>query len=68
MLLAALVRHGLQPERIVMEFPHPKMDRKKVDTVVVGDDHQPVLAIEFKYHRRSLSGRNKPRTAPASLD
>jgi hypothetical protein len=65
MLFAALVRHGVQPERVVMEFPHPGMDKKKIDTVVVGDDGKPVLAVEFKYHRRSLSGRNKPRTLAA---
>jgi hypothetical protein len=62
MLFAALVQHGVQPERVVMEFPHPGMDKKKIDTVVVGDDGKPILAVEFKYHRRSLSGRNKPRT------
>jgi hypothetical protein len=65
MLFAALVQHGVQPERVVMEFPHPGMDKKKIDTVVVGDDGKPALAVEFKYHRRSLSGGNKPRTLAA---
>lgn len=65
MLFAALVLHGVPPERAVMEFPHPGLDLKKIDTVVVGENGKPLLAVEFKYHRRSPSGRNKPGTLAA---
>ncbi len=48
-----------------MEYPHPGLHNRKIDTVVVGDNGEPTLAVEFKYHRRSVSGRNKPRTLAA---
>lgn len=65
MLFAAMVQHGGAPEQIVMEYPHPGLDKKQIDTVVVDMNLTPLLAIEFKYHRRSQSGRNKPRTLAA---
>jgi hypothetical protein len=65
MLFAAMVQHRVAPEHIVMEYPHPGLDNKQIDTVVVDMNLTPLLAIEFKYHRRSLSGHNKPRTLAA---
>jgi hypothetical protein len=65
MLFAALVQHGVAPERVVMEYPHPGLEKKEIDTVVVGDDLQPVLVIECKYDRAIPGGRNKPRTQAA---
>ena len=38
-----------------MEYPRPGLDNKQIDTVVVDTNLTPLLAIEFKYHRRSLS-------------
>jgi hypothetical protein len=38
-----------------MEYPRPGLDNKQIDTVVVDTNLTPLLAIAFKYHRRSLS-------------
>ncbi len=61
---AALLKSGVSPEQVVLEFPHPAIDRAKIDTWL------PIyksgsIAIEFKYDRDPPGGNNQPKTQKA---
>lgn len=57
---AALLRDGLLPEQVILEFPHPLIQRARIDTVIVDGHGAPAMAIEFKYDRRNPGGTNQP--------
>jgi hypothetical protein len=59
---AALLRHGIEPEEVVLEYPHLGVPDKKVDTVLLREQ-QPFCAMEFKYYRAGM--RNSPTTEKA---
>lgn len=61
---AALMKLGISPEQVVLEYPHPAIERAKIDTWL------PVykegsIAVEFKYDRDPPGGNNQPRTQKA---
>ena len=63
---AALLADGrVLPEQVVMEYPHPKIDGARVDTVLLDNQLVPVVAMEFKYDREIPSGRNVPKPQKA---
>ncbi len=57
---AALLRTDVRPEQVVLEYPHPSIRRARIDTVIVGADRSPKIAIEFKYDRANPGGTNQP--------
>jgi len=52
---------NLLPEDIILEYPHPKINRGKIDTWIPYFKGE-ALALEFKYDRAIPSKRNSPRT------
>jgi hypothetical protein len=61
---AALLRHGVSPEQVVLECPHHGIDGARIDTWLPSYKDTPV-AIEFKYDRDPPGGRNQPKTLKA---
>ena len=62
---AALLESGeLQPENMILEFPHPHIARAQIDTWIPSHNKE-TLAIEFKYDRQIPSKKNMPRTQKA---
>lgn len=51
---------GVQPQEIVLEYPHPAIPDAHIDTYMTNPQHGP-LAIEFKYDRRIPAGNAIPR-------
>lgn len=62
---AALLTHGISPELVVLEYPHPSLSAAEIDTVVLSTNLTPQVAIEFKYDRTIPSEANQPRTQKA---
>ena len=61
---AALLRNGVAPDEVVLEFPHPRIPRAEVDTWMP-DFHGTAVAMEFKYDRDLPGGKNPPKTQKA---
>lgn len=66
LVLDRLVNSGIPAMRLKTEYPHPKIQGKRVDTVILDGDRTPQVAIEFKYHRKIPSRTNQPRTMNAA--
>lgn len=68
-VLCNLAEGGIEKSRLKAEYSHPKIDRAKVDLVVLGDkpddEPAPEIAVEFKYHRKP-DGHNSDRTGKAA--
>lgn len=57
---ASLVLHSdIQPHEVILEYPHPSLPGKEVDTYVPSISGREGLIIEFKYDRNS--GTTSPR-------
>lgn len=65
-VLDELVKLGIPAVRLKTEYPHPKVQGKRVDAVILGDNRAPEVAVEFKYHRKIPSRTNQPRTMNAA--
>lgn len=50
---------------VVLELPHPTIQRAEIDTLITTRSNEPSVALEFKYDRRIPSGRNLPRSRKA---
>ena len=61
---AALIDTGVKPHEVVLEYPHPAIDRAKIDTWIPAHDGRSV-ALEFKYDRDPPGGMNQPKTQKA---
>ncbi|MEQ6886227.1 hypothetical protein [Salicola sp. Rm-C-2C1-2] len=61
---AALLDSGIKPHEVVLEYPHPAIDRAKIDTWIPAYDGGSV-ALEFKYDRDPPGGLNQPKTQKA---
>ncbi len=61
---AALLRAGVAPDQVVLEYPHPKIDRAKIDTWLPSYK-EGSIAFEFKYDRDPPGGKNQPKTQKA---
>ncbi len=57
---AALLRNSFPPERVVLEYRHPIIAGKEIDTVLLGNEGTLDTAIEFKYDRGNPGGTNQP--------
>jgi hypothetical protein len=64
-LFAALLRAGVEPDRIVPEYPHPASGL--IDTVLLDDGGEPQVALEFKYDRTGGPMSQKAGAALADL-
>lgn len=62
---AALLRGpSFDPNDIIMEYPHNRINKAQVDTYIPNYDGKEVI-IEFKYDRAIPSGKNAPRPQKA---
>ncbi len=50
---------------VFLEFPHPKLPGKEIDSFIKGDAYPKGVAIEFKYDRSNPGGTNQNRTQRA---
>jgi hypothetical protein len=65
LFVAILRTASLTPEEIVLEHPHPTIQRAQVDTWILPTAKRQGVAIEFKYDREIPSALNGPRTQKA---
>lgn len=61
---AALLDAGVKPYQVVLEYPHPAIERAKIDTWLPSYKEGSV-AFEFKYDRDPPGGKNQPKTQKA---
>jgi len=61
---ASLIRNGVEPHHLVLEFPHPSIENAKIDMWLIYEEKSPI-AFEFKYDRDVPSGTNLPVTQKA---
>jgi hypothetical protein len=59
-LLLSSLRCG--PERLILEYPHPRRDRSLIDAWITPLGAEVAIALEFKFHRRPPEAKNRPRT------
>lgn len=57
---AALLASGLEPEQVVIEYPHSAIKGARVDTMILDEHFEPSASIEFKYDRMNPGGTNQP--------
>ena len=50
------------PERLILEYPHPRRNRALIDAWISPIESDPAVALEFKFHRRPAEAKNRPRT------
>lgn len=50
---------------VILEAPHPTLQRAEIDTLIIGSANLPSTALEFKYHRMIPSGASQPRPMKA---
>jgi hypothetical protein len=50
---------------IYLEYPHPNLPGKEIDSYIIGDSYPKGVAIEFKYDRSNPGGTNQNRTQRA---
>ena len=62
---ASLIRNGVEPHQLVLEFPHPSIENAKIDMGLIYDEEKFSIAFEFKYDRDVPSGKNLPVTQKA---
>lgn len=62
---ASLSSFDIAPEHIILEYPHPSVLKARIDMVILSNDLQPCIAIEFKYDRAIPSGKPLPLPARA---
>lgn len=66
MLYVALTTSGgLNHTDLTLEYPHPTLERAKVDTVIRETAGRESMAFEFKYDRANPGGSNQNRTQRA---
>jgi len=63
-LFAALLQSGVKAHQIVLEYPHPAIERARIDTWL-NSYKESSIAIECKYDRDPPGGKNQPKTQKA---
>jgi len=56
---------GIHPSDIILEYPHPRIPRAKIDTYISPKNEYSELVFEFKFDRGIPSGNTSPRTQQA---
>lgn len=61
---ASLALHSnIQPHEVILEYPHPSLEKKEVDTYIPSVTDRDGLIIEFKYDRNSGATAPRPQKA-----
>ena len=60
-----LVELNINPNELVLEYPHPGIQKKKIDTISLAANDRPELVFEFKFDRSIPSGQNSPKPMKA---
>lgn len=61
---ASLLKSGVTPDQVVLEYPHRVIDRAEIDTWLPSYNGGSI-AVEFKYDRDPPGGKNQPKTQKA---
>ena len=61
---SSLLRNNIDPDAVILEFPHPEIPRAKIDTWMP-DFHGRAVAIEFRYDWGAPGGTNSNKTQRA---
>ena len=61
LLSSGLCRHT----DVILELPHPTIEKARIDTFITARQSEPSVGIEFKYDRMIPSQANQPRTQKA---
>ncbi len=61
---ASMLYNNVEPDTVILEFPHPNIPKAKIDTWMP-NFHGNAVAIEFKYDRDPPGGKNQPKTQKA---
>lgn len=64
---AAMLKEGINPSDVVLEYPHPNLNRKKIDTWIAPQNGDEGLAIEFKYNRAGNDNQQRTKHAGKAL-
>ena len=64
---AAMLKEGINPSDVVLEYPHPNLTRKTIDTWIVQKGGDTGLAIEFKYNRAGNDNQQRTKHAGKAL-
>ena len=64
---AAMLKEGINPSDVVLEYPHPNLNRKKIDTWIAQKSGDEGLAIEFKYNRSGNDNQQRTKHAGKAL-
>ena len=62
---ALLLSEVCEHTDVILEAPHPALQRAEIDTFITGSANLPSTALEFKYHRMIPSGAHQPRPMKA---
>lgn len=60
-----ILSNSAKPNDIFLEYPHPQIDKAKIDTYINFKNEKPNWIIEFKFDREIPSKKNSPRTMKA---
>ena len=63
-LFASVLHNNINPDAVILEFPHPVIPRAQIDTWMP-DFHGAAVAIEFKYDREPPGRKHQPKTQKA---
>jgi hypothetical protein len=64
---AAMLKEGINPSDVILEYPHPNLNRKKIDTWIAPKRGDKGLAIEFKYNRAGNDNQQRTKHAGKAL-
>lgn len=64
---ASMLEKKVDPADVIMEYPHPKLAQKKIDTWISPQKERKGLATEFKYNRASRRNQARPLNAGRAL-
>ena len=63
--LSLITKMNLEASEIILEYPHPIIDRAEIDMFIPSKNERDELVFEFKYDREMPSGHNSPRPMKA---
>lgn len=64
---AAMLKEGVNPSHVIIEYPHPNLPRKKIDMWISPKSGSKGVSIEFKYNRGASVNQPRPLQAGKAL-
>lgn len=60
-----ILSNSAKPNDIFLEYPHPQIEKAKIDTYINFKNEKPNWVIEFKFDRKIPSQKSSPKTMKA---